>query len=337
MKHYNLCILGFGNVGQNLVRLLERKSVELRERYSITYTITGVATRRMGWLANPEGLDVHALLDGRPAPHLLPPPDNVRDWLAAANADVLFELTSLNPETGQPAIDHVRAALERGAHAITANKGTVVHAYHDLRALAALKGKRFLFEATVMDATPIFSLFRETLHAAQLLRFSGLLNSTTSVILAEIEKGYNLEEGIKRAQEMGITETDPSADIDGWDAAVKAVNIATVLMDKPIKLSDLHIEGIRGLEADRVRAARASGTPYKLVARAELKDGQVIASVSPEQVPISDPMGSASPGALVTHFELDTLPSLTLIQEDGGPDTTAYGTLCDFINAARSD
>src|SRR5262249_26299452 len=155
--------------GRNLVTLLERKADELQHRYRITYTITGVATRRMGWLANPDGLDVKALLADRPAAHLLPAPANIGEWLAAANADGLFELTSLNPQRGQPAIDHVRAALERGAHAITANKGTVVHAYHDLRALAALKGKQFLFESTVMDATPIFSLFRETLHAAKLL------------------------------------------------------------------------------------------------------------------------------------------------------------------------
>ena len=117
-------------------------------------------------------------------------PASVRDWLAAARADVLFEATSLNVQTGQPAVDHIRAALEHGAHAITANKGPIVHAYRELRDLARARRKKFLFESTVMDGVPIFSLF-EQMPAIHLQGFHGILNSTTNVILSEMEQGLN--------------------------------------------------------------------------------------------------------------------------------------------------
>src|SRR5208282_2728516 len=99
------------------------------------------------------------------------------DWLDAAQADVLFEGTSLNMETGMPAVGYIREALKFGAHAITANKGPVLHAYEELSELATKQGRRFLFESTVMDGTPLFSLFRETLPAIEVKSLHGVLNS----------------------------------------------------------------------------------------------------------------------------------------------------------------
>jgi len=190
MTTYNLCLIGFGNIGRALARLLLVKRAVLRDNYSIEWRITGIATRRKGWIADPRGLDVEEFLDGvydyRP---LSSSPTNVQEWLAAAQADVLFEVSSLNVQTGQPAIAHLQAALEHGAHAITANKGPLVYAYRELEALARSHGKQFLFEATVMGGSPTFSLFRETLPALTVLRVRGILNSTTNVILEAIEQG----------------------------------------------------------------------------------------------------------------------------------------------------
>ena len=191
-----------------------------------------------------------------------------RIWLAAARADVLFEATSLNVETGQPAVDHIRAALEHGAHAITANKGPIVHAYRELRDLAAARGKRFLFESTVMDGVPIFSLF-DQLPAIHLQGFHGILNSTTNVILGEMEQGLTFDEALKKAQALGIAETDATHDIDGWDAAVKTAALITVLMDVPVRLEDIEREGIRDLTPQALRNARRDGWPFKLVCRAQ--------------------------------------------------------------------
>ncbi len=190
MKPLNLCLLGFGNVGRALVELLLAKREEMRERYGVEWRITGVATRRLGWLAWPEGLDGAKLLSGD-IPLPVPQPTNIDEWLSASHPDLLFEVTSLNPLTGEPAISHVRAALEMGSHVVTANKGPLAHAYHELRRLAGGRGRRFMFEATVAHCLPVFSLFRENLAASNLFSFSGILNSTTNIILEEMERGHS--------------------------------------------------------------------------------------------------------------------------------------------------
>ena len=348
MKTFNLCFLGFGNVGRSLLRLLGEKSVEMREAHGIEWRLTGVATRRMGWHASADGLPVESLLAGGAdsaggaggatgARAAATQPSNVAEWLASARCDVLFETTSLEPLTGQPAIEHVRAALAAGAHVVTANKGTIVHGYQELNALARASGRRFLFEATVADM-PVFSLFRECLPAARLLGFRGIFNSTTNVILEELEQGRTFAEGVARAQLLGVTETDPAYDVDGWDSAVKVCALANVLMRVPLKLEEVEREGIRGLEAARVREARAAGKPYRLVSRARLEtDGRASASVRAEQIAPDDPLSGTGGTSLSIHFELDILPGLTLTAHQPDLRSTAYGLLADFINAVRGE
>ncbi|HEY4905755.1 MAG TPA: homoserine dehydrogenase [Candidatus Sulfotelmatobacter sp.] len=344
---YNLCLLGFGNVNQALVRLLADRAQELRDRYGIAYRITGIASRRIGWIANADGLDTAALLTlsadtpsglSRTEPALSLPKgvstqhelQNVQDWLAAAQADVLFEATSLNVETGQPAVDHIRAALEHGAHAITANKGPIVHAYRELRDLAAARGKKFLFESTVMDGVPIFSLF-DQLPAIHLTGFHGILNSTTNVILGEMEQGLTFDAALKKAQQLGMAETDATHDIDGWDAAVKTAALITVLMDVPIRLDEIAREGIRGLTPEAARNARRDGWPFKLACRAQRVGDGVKASVAPEKVLASSPMGKISGTSSYIYFETDIFPGLAVTEENPGLYATAYGMLADFV------
>jgi homoserine dehydrogenase len=337
---YNLCLLGLGNVNRTLVRLLEDRAHDLRERHGISFRITGVATRRLGWIADPAGLDPAACVERAPSRakgrEANPKLANVRAWLSAAQADVLFETTALNVETGQPAVDHIRAALEHGAHAITANKGPIVHAYRELRDLAAARGKRFLFESTVMDGVPIFSLFHE-LPVIHLRGFHGILNSTTNVILSEMENGVSFDESLKKAQALGIAETDATHDIDGWDAAAKTAALITVLMDVPLRLEEINREGIRGLSGDAVRAAKKEGRPYKLVCRAH-KTGTktetgVTASVRPEQISLTDPMAQIAGTSSYIYFETDIFPGLAITEENPGLYATAYGMLADFIRA----
>jgi homoserine dehydrogenase len=316
--------------------LLVDREPELRERHGISFRITGIATRRLGWLADPNGIDPKACVERA----LLPArsgrsdrkPGNVRNWLKAARADVLFEATSLNVENGQPAVDHIRAALHHGAHAITANKGAIVHAYRELRDLAAARGKRFLFESTVMDGVPIFSFF-EQLPAIHLQGFHGILNSTTNVILSEMENGLSFDESLKKAQSLGIAETDATHDIDGWDAAVKTAALITVLMDIPIRLEEIKREGIRSLNAETVRVARKEARPYKLLCRAKKTGHGITAAVRPEQVPLSDPMAQIAGTSSYIYFETDIFPGLAITEENPGLYATAYGMLADFVRA----
>ncbi|HEX7318303.1 MAG TPA: hypothetical protein VF297_30640 [Pyrinomonadaceae bacterium] len=337
MKIYNLCLLGYGNVGRALVRLLLEKTEALREDFRIDWRVTGVASRRAGWLAAPEGFTSEELLSEQPAQHVSPAPNEVKSWLAAAQCDVLFEVTSLEPLTGEPAVSHVRAGLAHGAHVVTANKGTVVHAYRELSELARARGRRFLYEATVVDC-PVFSLFRGSLPAARLLSFEGVLNSTTNVILDEIADGRTFDEGVRRAQALGIAETDPTHDVDGWDSAVKACALANVLMGSELKLDEINREGIRGLKDEEVRAAHAEGRPYRLVARGRRDErGRVIASVRPERVAPRGPFASIAGTTLAVHYELDVLPGLTVVAHDPDLKSTAYGLLADFVNAVREE
>jgi homoserine dehydrogenase len=340
MKTFNLCLLGFGNVNRSLVELLQRKDADLRDRYGIAWRITGIASRRIGWLANPEGFQPAHLCgaealtrENLAGAHLLP---DLHSWLQAAQPAVLFEATSLNVETGQPAIDYIRAALQFGAHAITANKGPVVHAYPELRDLAARQAKSFLFESTVMDGVPIFSLFARTLPAIDVKAFKGVLNSTTNVILTSMEQGLSFDAALRRAQEIGVAETDASYDIEGWDAAVKVAALVNVIMGERLLPQEVKRQGIGGLTAEVVRASRSDGKPYKLVCRAERTSTGVTASVVPEQLPLSDPMARLAGTSSMIQFETDIFPGLAITEENPGLYATAYGLLADFIRAAGS-
>jgi homoserine dehydrogenase len=347
VKKYNLAFLGFGNVGRALVQLLESKRAELRDRYGLDFAFTGVASRRLGWHANPAGYAASDLIGEGTAITIHGAGQkaqsteeqslaDLREWLAASKANVLFENTSMNPHTGQPATDTIRTALKAGVHVVTANKGPVVHAYHELRDLAAANGVRFLFEAAVMGGAPIFSLFREALPAARLRRFRGILNSTTNLILTEMEHGNNFKAAVKKAQDLGIAESDPSFDVDGWDAAVKVSALATVLMNYPLKPNDIEREGIRGLTMEQVQSAKVMGRRYKLVCQAEKRaDGTVAGRVRPEQVAHDDPLAGCDGATSIILFQMDVIHGLTLSEIHPDAVTTAYGPLADFLTIVR--
>ena len=335
MTTYNFCFLGFGNVGRALVRLLIAKSNELRDGYGIEWKITGVATRRMGWLSNENGFDIAPLLAGNS--NDVSTQTGITDWLQSARPNVVFETTSLNPETGQPAIDYLRAALQAGAHTITANKGPIVYAYDELNDLATRVGKRFFFESTVMDSAPVFSLFRETLPATRLRGFTGVMNSTTNVILEAMETGRSFEEGVRAAQELGVAETDPSHDVDGWDATMKLCAITRVILKSQLSPGAVKRQGIRNLTTSTLQRARAEGRPFKLVSRLRIgEDRSIAASVMPEQISIGEPLGGIRGTSLGAHFELDMIPALTVISHRPNLQSTAYGLLADCINALQS-
>ena len=333
MKRYRLCFLGFGNVGRALARLFVSKAAELRENYGIEWEITGVATRRMGWRASDEAIDVAQLLAGNDETNS---EADIDGWLARARPDVVFETTSANPETGQPAIEYLKKSLLAGAHAITANKPPIVYAYDELSQLARAQDKRLMFESTVLDSAPVFSLFRETLPAAKVRGFSAVFNSTTNIILETMEEGRSFAEGVKTAQELGVAETDPSNDIEGWDSVMKVCAIARVILKTPLLPANVRREGIRGLDTATLQAARAEGKPYKLLTRATVNaDGSVTASVRPEQIGANDPLAGVRGTSLAVHFELDTIPGLTIVSHRPNLQSTAYGLLADFINADK--
>jgi homoserine dehydrogenase len=338
--HYKLAFLGFGNVGRSLAELLLRKQAELEESYDITFSVTAIGTGSHGRAVNPEGLDLPKVLKALKTGESLGPLNARRvedslDLIRQSCADVLFENTPVNHKTGQPAVDHVRVALEQGMHVATANKGTVVYGYRKLMKLAESKGRKFYFESTVMDGAPIFSLFRGALPAARLLSFRGVLNSTTNIILTRMEEGDSFDAAVKHCQQIGIAETDPSADVDGWDAAIKVAALVTVLMDIPLKPQDVAREGIRGITPKMIASALAEKSRYKLVCSAE-RDGEgVKARVAPELVTYTSTMFNMEGSSSIVEFKTDVLGDLSIVETNPGPQTTAYGLLADFINAVK--
>ncbi len=172
-----LVFVGFGNVGSALARLIAAKQPEVRERYGLDLRVVAIATGTHGVAFDEAGLDLGRALEIQEhAGNLseLTPSNTQSDiptLLKEVDAEALLESVPVNYETGQPAISYLQAALERGIHAITANKGPVVHGYQALSEIARSNGSRFLFESTVMDGAPIFSTWREGMPGARLMSF----------------------------------------------------------------------------------------------------------------------------------------------------------------------
>ena len=343
--HHNLCFIGFGNVARSLVRLLERKREALKSTYDITYSVTGIATGRHGFAVNPDGIDVGQALEKVESGKSIAPLSTfqVADSLAViqhSQANIMFENSPVNYDTGQPAIDHVRAALNLGMHSITANKGTVVHAYRELTALAESKGKKFRFESTVLGGSPVFSTFREAMPLAELISFKGIINATTNLILSRMEEGESFDDAVKYCQSIGIAETDPSGDVDGWDAAIKVSALATVLMESTLKPQDVERKGIREITAEMVKQAKGEKKRWKLVASAEREGERIKARVAPELVDSSSPLYGMMGSSSGLTFSTDVLPNYSVIVSEregmkGGPEETAYGLFADFIGVVR--
>jgi homoserine dehydrogenase len=330
---YNLALAGFGNVARTFVSLLERKRDQLAQDYGVRYAITGVGTRSLGWLGEPEGFDPARILqlDFGGAKKS----DSLQHWLVTSRPDVFFETTSLNPHTGEPALQHLRSALEYGAHAISANKGPVVYGYDELTRLAAKMHRKFYFESSVMDGVPIFNMFRECLPAIELRGFRGILNSTTNVILEAMEQGQSFDDAVHYTQKIGVAESDPSNDIDGWDAAVKVAALSTVLLQHPLKPTEVERFGIRELTKDQIDSARQQGRRYKVVCRAQRSRGQVAARVGPELLPLSDPLAQVSGTSSLISFDTDIFPGLAIHEINPGLEAVAYGLLTDFLRAIK--
>ncbi len=273
----DLALVGFGHVGRRFARLLEERRDWLSLDYDLDCRVVGIATRHHGSVFREAGVDAVAgavsVEGGHPlagsgatiAPLAEDSFDVIRR-LAQSDAPlkVLVETTTLDIEAGQPAIDHVRAALQAGCHVVTANKGPAAFAYEELGALAYDRDASFLFEGAVMDGVPIFNLARETLPAVEITAFRGVINSTTNHILSALEDGEGYDAALQRMQELGIAEADASLDVDGWDAAAKTAALANVLMRARLTPQAVDREGIGPATGRLAMAAKARGARVRL-------------------------------------------------------------------------
>ncbi len=336
--NYRLCLVGFGNVGKAFARLLLNKKEELASRYGISVSVTGIITGTHGQAINADGLDLlNALSIAESGQNLsslseIKAPNETHAFISACPADFMIETTPVNPQNGQPALGYLKTALQKGLHIISANKGPVVHGYRELTTLAEKKGLGYRFESAVMDGAPISSLFRQPLVGANLISFRGILNSCTNMLLEMMEQGKSFDEAVAYGKSIGITETDPSNDIDGWDAAIKVAALVAVLMGVPMTPQQVDRTGIRGITPEMIANAKTEGERWKLVCSAERKEGHIFAKVAPERVGPESPLYSVNGTSSFCQFKLDVLPGLGILESDPGPETTAYGLFADFLN-----
>lgn len=340
----DLVLVGFGNVGRRFARLLEERRDWLSLDYDLECRVVGIATRHHGAVFRDGGLDAVGLAVNAEAGHpIVEPAIDAAGSLevirrlsgSAAPLKVVVETTTLDISAGQPATDHVRAALQAGCHAVTANKGPAAFAYEELSALAVDRDRSFLFEGAVMDGIPIFNLVRETLPAVQITGFRGVVNSTTNHILSALEDGESFDSALERMQAAGIAEADPSLDVDGWDAAAKVAALANVFMRARMTPQAVEREGINSSTARLAMAAKARGARVRLVAAARSTPDGVVTSVRPVELPESDVLAGLRGMANALILQTDLLGEIAICQLGGSLTQTAYALLSDLVTIRR--
>ena len=332
-----LAFSGFGNVARAFVRMITARETELANTLDLRWKATAIATARHGCITATDGIDVvkaAAYIERgdnlAEMPGAIAAPDPLT-LIQSCNAEILFETTTLNIEDGEPAVTHIRSALARGIHVITANKGPIAFAYAELKSLAREHGVGFRFEGTVMDGTPVFNLVEFCLPGARVLGFSGVLNSTTNLILTGMESGRSFEESLEEARRRGIAEANAGYDIDGWDAAVKTVALANVLMNADARPTDVVREGISKIKTEDLESAAQSGMAVRLISRGRRIGKHVKLSVAPERVPLSSALGSVRGTSNVLVLETDLMGEIAIVENDPGIQQTAYALLSDLL------
>jgi len=330
--------IGFGNVARAFARMLKDNQQELQTQYGLSLKTKGIATANHGCITSLSGVDLleaakcveagGQLTELRGAIRVADP----LEVIDHCSADILFETTPLNVIDGEPATSHIRRALTRGLHVVTANKGPIAFAYSELKSLADEHAVSLRFEGTVMDGAPVFNLVERCLPGARVLSFSGVLNSTTNLILTRMESGLRFDESLAEAQRQGIAEANADHDIDGWDAAVKATALANVLFNADLRPIDVDRQGIRGVTNTAVETAVRDSQALRLIARGVKSDSGVSLKVGLESVPRESALGSLRGTSNVLILETDLMGEIAVVEYDPGVNQTAYGLLSDLIH-----
>ena len=338
MQTVRLALIGFGNVGRGLAQILVEKGDDYAKRYQVHFLIVAVNDLVRGSVYNPEGLDLATLLRVAAGTGSLSDlPDGGNHWdalttITRCNADVVVEISYTNLETGQPAINHVRAAFENGKHVVTSNKGPVALQYRELSGLAHDRNLQIGVEGTVMSGTPALHLGTDLLAGAGVLRVQGILNGTTNYILTKMESGASYAEALAEAQQQGYAEADPTGDVEGYDAAGKVAILSALLMGTPLTLQQVERSGITGITSADIVQARAEGQRWKLIGSLEKQPGGVLASVKPVRLPLSHPLAGVSGATNAITYTTELLGEVTLIGPGAGRLETGYALICDLLD-----
>jgi homoserine dehydrogenase len=317
-----LALLGFGNVGRAFARLLDQ------QKCVYPFRIVGVHTATRGTAYCERGIGLQ--------PDFGPAAESADEFLDKSKPEIVIEITTLFPRTGQPAISHIQKSFDRGAHVVTANKGPIANAYADLREHARRAGVEFRFESTCMDGAPVFNMVRNNLPAVKILGFTGVLNSTSKVVLGAMRRGLTKEQGLEEARSMGIAEADASYDLDGWDSSAKTAALANVLMDARVTPADVDRRGVGDVTPDYVQGLVREGKHLCLVSRAERKDSGLVLQTQPEVVDETDLLAVMQGTSNLLLLHTDLMGTVGMVSIAPGVEQTAYGVFADVVDIART-
>jgi homoserine dehydrogenase len=347
MKHLRLSLIGFGVVGQGFAELLANKHVDLEQQCGVDVKLVGVGNARHGFIYREEGLDIPTVLALAARQRPLTEHPGVAHWdsalegLRASSADVLVEATPTNLRDAEPGMSHVRMALAKGMHVVTANKGPAALAARELLALAREHGAQVRMESTVMAGTPVISTIREGMAGARVYELRGILNGTTNYILSAMASGRNYAEALADAQARGYAETDPTADVEGYDAVAKTLILAALVFGRTLKPEQVIRQGITTISRQQVQTAFAEGKRIKLIASLRLiggvngREDTLEARVEPGALPLSDPLARVDGVLNALTIQADTLSEVTVIGPGAGRKETGQGLLADVIALTR--
>ncbi len=342
MKEYKLAIIGFGNVGQGLIKIISEKRPLLRKKFGIELTIVAVCDQLKGSIADAEGLDPELLLsDFAQYGNLKNIPATNKGWNAIetinnSGADILIELAFTDLKTGEPALSHIKQALNNGMHVSMTNKGPVALHFPELQKLALSKNVQIGIEGTVMSGTPSLYLAQEMLLAAGIIKIQGILNGTTNYILGAMSNGVSYKEALKQAQQLGYAESDPSGDVDGHDAAAKVVILGNHLLDLTLKLEDIDLKGISQISNEDISAARKANKHWKLIGSVEKNDNGFIASVKPVMLSSEHPLAAIKGATNAITYSTELLGDITLIGPGAGRIETGYAVIEDILSIHKN-
>ena len=334
-----LAFIGYGTVAQGFTEIIMEKEKMLREKYDLHFKVVAISDFIKGSVYDEEGLNMREILSLiKHGKSLEKYPSGIKgmdglETIQKTHSDTIVEVTYTDIKTGEPALTHIKTALEAGKNVISTNKGPAVKQTSELLEIAKKNKVFYKFEGTVLSGTPALNLVKYTLAGINITGFKGILNGTTNYILTRMEEGMAYTDALKKAQELGYAEADPSGDVDGLDALGKVVILTNVVLGKKLDWSDVEAQGITHISLDDVRKARENNKRWKLIGKAKIqKDGSVAASVSPEQLPLSDPLAGVNEAINALTFMTDELGSVTIVGPGAGKRETGFALLIDLIN-----
>ncbi|WP_082111976.1 homoserine dehydrogenase [Shouchella clausii] len=332
----DLYMSGYGAVARAFVELLHTKTAKIESNYHFKPVLKGIFVKQ-GLVFCPDGFDYAELLalgQGSMAVLAYAKKYNLAvSQQFQLKGGVLIEATSTSPNSGEPGYRYMKAALQQGLDIVAVSKGALVHHFDEIMALSKQLGRRIKFSGATAAALPALDTGMYSLAGSTIKRFEGVLNGTTSYILDEMHKhDLTVEQALKKAQEAGIAEKDPTLDIGGYDSANKVLLLANQFFQARASISDVSIEGIATVSLPDVHHAKQENQKIVLLASASDENGQISMSVKPTKIAYSHPLAHLAPKEKGICFFTEEMGRIAVTGGASSPLGAASAALKDVIH-----